>query len=449
LIPTVLHVRTNTHCLAEKQWVFGVLGKWWHIEFILHGGHETGYTILLPNAKEVHLADLFFDKVVQPGVYVKENLPKAANKIQLGGALSDLPWYTLYGSGTLTVAETVVQLDADLVGTAFFLLSRWEEYAHPAADAHGRLLAEAHLLHLFGLSHVPILDDWSALFSYLLEQAGYCWTAPSCQPKFEISCDVDIPLLWNGNMGRWKTILGALLKRRDIEEARYWLLQNYKQEQPSDPCDTYTYLMDLAENTGGLCTFHFLGERPPHFDHYYSLQGQALVKIKRNLLERGHQIGFHPSMQAVQNQDRFSAELASIRKFADLPIHRVRTHYLTGLGPETWRLMEQHQLKIDSSLGYFDATGFRCGTACSYQLFDWQERKPLDIVEQPLVAMDVGLVLAQKLSPAEALASLQNLQQALKDTNGTFTLLWHNSSFYTWPWYHYRKIPAQLIQNHA
>ena len=69
-----------------------------------------------------------------------------------------------------------------------------------------------------------------------------------------------------------------------------------------------------------------------------------------------------------------------------------------------------------------------------FPAFNFLTRKKLRLREIPLTAMEVTWLSYQKTSPEEMLAALKNLVRTVKKYNGTFVLLWHNSSFHTPEW---------------
>ena len=72
------------------------------------------------------------------------------------------------------------------------------------------------------------------------------------------------------------------------------------------------------------------------------------------------------------------------------------------------------------------------GGICSpFKPYDLINNKIIDIYEIPLILMDGTLVEKEYmgLSPEEGLLYAKELIDRVKDVNGVFTLLWHNSSF--------------------
>ena len=100
----------------------------------------------------------------------------------------------------------------------------------------------------------------------------------------------------------------------------------------------------------------------------------------------------------------------------------------------------------DSTLGYAEQEGFRCGTAHDFPVFDLRSRRQLRLREQPLLAMDVTFAQYQGCSPVQTLERLCGLRDEVQRFGGDFTLLWHNSSLNTYFWADFRPVLQAFIQ---
>ncbi len=105
-----------------------------------------------------------------------------------------------------------------------------------------------------------------------------------------------------------------------------------------------------------------------------------------------------------------------------------RQHYLRWEAPTTWRLWDEAGLAYDSTLGFADRAGFRCGTCREFPAFDLLQRTTLRLRERPLIAMDMSLTSASYmgLRHEEALGVVSRLVAQCRRHRGEFVLLWHN-----------------------
>jgi hypothetical protein len=255
-----------------------------------------------------------------------------------------------------------------------------------------------------------------------------------------LSHDVDHPRLWWSASDRLRTIGGSLLKRRKLEETRFWL------RQKTDPFDTFDDIMNGAEAAGVISCFNFMGRRSIKSDCYYPLDEPFIMDLIRKINQRGHQIGFHASYESFNNQTDFNRELGSLQTACNQPVICGRQHYLRFSVPETWQIWADAGLQTDSTLGYAEVPGFRCGTCYDYPAFNLKTRKKLQLREQPLIAMDVTLALYQQLRPDEAWDVLMGLKESVAKHQGAFTLLWHNSSLADYFWKDWYPLYQSFIQ---
>jgi hypothetical protein len=111
----------------------------------------------------------------------------------------------------------------------------------------------------------------------------------------------------------------------------------------------------------------------------------------------------------------------------DAAIDGGRQHYLRVSMPETLEAQEAAGLRYDSSLGYADAAGFRCGTCYEFPVYSLHAGRTLAIRERPLIAMDATFSGYMRLSPEVAASELAKLKQTCRRFDGDFVLLWHNT----------------------
>jgi len=100
-----------------------------------------------------------------------------------------------------------------------------------------------------------------------------------------------------------------------------------------------------------------------------------------------------------------------------------RGHYLRFEVPTTWQIWEDNGLSVDSTCGYADKEGYRCGTGSEFSVFNILSREKLKLKERALIVMDCSLFDYQSMTYREAESVINKLR---KNTSIT-TILWHNS----------------------
>ncbi len=103
-------------------------------------------------------------------------------------------------------------------------------------------------------------------------------------------------------------------------------------------------------------------------------------------------------------------------------------------------------MKWDSSLGYADREGFRCGVCYEYSVFNILTRKKLNLKERPLIVMEGSFTTYQpNIEPEDMEMKIKKLIDEVKKFNGEFVFLWHNSSFNVNQWKKYQNIYKKVL----
>jgi hypothetical protein len=320
------------------------------------------------------------------------------------------------------------------------MLTRWEEINPAIPDAHGRFPARASLAFQWKFLSRPVVNEYADLLGKMLGQLGMPLPDLKRQTSLLITHDVDHPKLWWTPLDRIRTLAGSLVKRRNPVETNGWL------RQKKDPYDTFGFLMECSESVECISHFNFMGLRDRQSDCYYPLNHPFVLNLIRTIDERGHRIGFHPSYESYGRPDIFLQELASLQAVSPQSIVSGRQHYLRFSVPETWQQWENAGLAWDSTMGYADMPGFRCGTCFDFPVFNAVTRTKLNLREKPLIAMDVTLASYLRLQPEAAWEILSALKQEVYRYRGSFTLLWHNSSLDDVVWTGWRELYKSFIQ---
>lgn len=421
----MLRLFTSEFFNAEKAYTFHVLFmEILGIDFqIIHDNTEPHHRISLPNGLEL----------------IIESHPQPQSPAELPHPFHPKETIIcLFGNPHISIENQRIICGIDLFASTFFMLSRSEENNPDALDKHGRFPAEKSLAFQAGFLHRPVVNEWAELLWEMLVRLG--WNQPRTKRKFQlsISCDVDHPKLWWKTADRLRTLGGAILKRGNLSEALYFA-KNYLFSK-KDPYDVFDEWLDLFEKNGHVAQFNFMGKRPVSSDCWYPLEHPFVLNLMDKIARRGHKIGFHPSYEAFEDQAVFERELASLQAVSPLEITRGRQHYLRFAAPRTWQVWQDAGLRSDSSLGYPEAEGFRCGICHDFPVFDTMNQKMLSLREQPLIAMDVTLAQYREYSPEQASERLLQLRREVEKHGGDFTLLWHNSSWNTAFWEEWKAV---------
>lgn len=441
----MLHIAANDRSQPEKQYCFHVLfHELLGLEYRVVFSEEKNYRVQLPNGTEILIEEHFWNQFSAPVNWEQvpeSTVPQTAETFS--SPFDGSPLTVIFGRNHFVVGEKRIVCGLDIFASAFFMLTRWEESVAKERDKHGRFPGKKSLAFKAGFLDRPVVNEYAELLWQMFARLGWEPPRPPLQYKLSMTCDVDHPLLWWSASDRLKTLGGSIFKRGDLREANFWLQHHFFQKQ--DPYDVFDEWLDLFEKNDLTGHFNFLGKRPPTSDCWYPLEHPFVKKLIEKIAERGHIVGFHPSYEAFENQSVFEKELASLRALSPTTIVTGRQHYLRFEAPHTWQVWEETGMEWDSSLGYPEAEGFRCGICQDFPVFNFLTRKMLHLREKPLIAMDVTLAIYQQYTPETAFEKLQNLRREVERHRGEFVLLWHNSSWNTYFWAEWREVFRNFI----
>jgi hypothetical protein len=332
-------------------------------------------------------------------------------------------------------------LGLDIFGSAFFMLSRYEEHCANRHDDHGRFSAVSSSVFDADFHDRPIVNEYLEILWACLLRLFPGLVRRKRNYRVLLSHDVD--RLFETRGVPWRTVLrssaGDLMKRkapllaaRRVRSRFYSRKENYRYE----PTNTFDFIMDCAENHNLQSAFYWIAERGnSRFEPDYSIDQPFVRDLIQRIGARGHELGLHASYESYDQPEKVERELNRlVDAVEDLKVRQDewggRQHYLRWDARSTWKYWDAAGLAYDSTLTYAERIGFRCGVCYEYPAFDVPGRRRLDLRERPLVAMDVSMFSdnCMGLSPQESLEKLESLASVCRGFRGDFTLLWHNDS---------------------
>lgn len=319
----------------------------------------------------------------------------------------------------------------DIFGTIFFFLSRYEEYLSFDGDEIGRFSSEQSLATSF--LQRPVVDEYLWLLADHLKKSF-----PNVVPvlsgyRLELSHDIDVPHSWL-ERNSWlllRSMARGVLKERSLSQTLTRMRSYF--DVRYDPAFCFDWMMKEAESRGLSSTFYLLTGGNHPYDLNYDLFSTPIRSLLEDIQARGHKIGLHGSIESAVCGELLRSERLRLESASKLLVTKGRQHFLRFCAPLSWQAMVTAGITEDSTLGYHDRAGFRCGTARSFQVFDVGIGKVIPLQEQPLICMEHSLLAQgyQGLSFDDAYDYARNLWEQVKKFGGNFTLLWHNHNLVT------------------
>jgi hypothetical protein len=325
--------------------------------------------------------------------------------------------------------------NADIFAGSLFMLSRWEESIGKVRDEHDRFPASASVAFQQGFLDRPVVDEYGQLLGEWLRTLFPRWQGLPNGFSVQLSHDIDA-------VRQASTPRAGIRKASDLlfKEGRPWGAARSLGRIVGLGKDPYTtgifFLASLSREYRFSSVFNFMTAASSPWDDGYDIRDPFVRGIIQQLTDGGFEIGFHPSYFTVEDPILLAREKEEFDAVIGWSNYGGRQHYLRFNVPETWRSWEQWGLAYDSTLGYADHEGFRAGTCWRFRPFDVQLDRPLELWEIPLIVMDATLFRHRALTPEQGKERILELARRSMSVGGTFTLLWHNSSFInSWePW---------------
>lgn len=310
-------------------------------------------------------------------------------------------------------------------------------------DNHGRFPAIHSHAYKHGYLERPAADEWLHVLGQVIKKQWPQVELKQHEFSMKVSHDVDSPSRYGfGSITNiLKRMAGDVIKRGDIKGAMIapWGRLNSAQKlHPADPFNTtFDWLMDVSEANNLTSAFYFICGRTSKLDASYEPEHPAIRELMRRIHQRGHEIGLHPSYNTYQKPQLIKQEADRLRAvLQDEGIKQKelggRMHYLRWEHPTTLQAWNDAGLAYDSTLGYADLPGFRCGTCFEYPAFNALTQKQLNIRIRPLIAMECTVIAERYMNlgySEAAFNKLSDLKGKCRQFQGVFTLLWHNSHF--------------------
>ena len=339
----------------------------------------------------------------------------------------------LFGSSKTELIGDTLITHADILASAYFLLTRYEEIRRRnIRDIHGRFPGKESLPYKAGFIHRPIVDEYGKLLRQWLRQANVKVGAEPASKiqKIRLTHDVDSPFFCRTfrNLVR-ETING-------VGFSRAWKM--YNGPLHADPYYTFPYLLQQAYELKSVIgkercesiAFIKTAGTSAHDKPRYFRQKKDLQELFHLCETKQTRIGLHSSYDAGKKPAHVHTEKEVLEKLTGKKITCNRHHYLSSREPEDMDWLEKAGITDDFTMGYADIAGFRLGTSRPVRWINPENRRISQLLLHPLTAMDCSLSEPQYmgLDYEEALAYIRQLIEQTKQANGELTLLWHNSS---------------------
>jgi len=346
----------------------------------------------------------------------------------------------------IRVSNEEIEIGIDIPGSAFFMMTRYEEFVNPDRDLHDRFPIEASLAYREGFTDIPIVNCYLELLWWAISKLWTKLKRREREYRVLVSHDIDdlLGYAWQPFPKLLRSLAVDVVKDRSISNAANRAIVNTSSRLgmvqkgnefilQKDPFNNLGRIADINRKYGLIGCFNFIAERTESkYDGYYQLSWEWIREILKNLNLKDQEIGIHPSYKTYKDKEQTKHELNTLKNSCNSAgIQQAdwggRQHYLRWSNPQTWQNYEDAGLAYDSSIGYAERPGFRSGVCYEYPVFNLCTRKKLKLRERPLIVMDASVLDYMRGSWGQFKDEAIRFADIVRKYNGDFTLLCHNS----------------------
>jgi hypothetical protein len=403
--------------------------------------------IITTNPDEFRISPL--PKINYSESFTEEELFLKAHPLLIGNEISQFDLYPIEYEGEYGFFETSADsfLPFDPFATAFYLVSRMEEYIPGNRDQHGRFPACESVLSRYNLLDKAVVNRLSRLIADKMEKKSGKKLFPP--PSFTFLSTIDVDNAWAYlHKGFFRTA-GAFVK--DILKIDFKGLKERVKVlsgKEKDPYDTYDYLKNQFGNLGDKVRFFFLLGDYAQYDKPVSWKNRKFRMLISGISHH-FEAGIHPSGRSAQpgKSDLVETEKKRLEEIILTPVQRSRQHFLKLTFPETYQNLIKAGITEDYSMGYPELPGFRAGICTPFYFYDLSAERTTPLRIFPFQVMEVTLNQYMGLSPEAAWSTVIRLMEEVKLVGGVFCSIWHNESLSDQgKWKGYRMVFEKMIE---
>lgn len=322
--------------------------------------------------------------------------------------------------------KTKGDIEFDIAAASFYLMSRYEEYLPHQKDIYGRFAHENALAFKQQFLHRPIINEWLMHFKQMLQSKDN--TFQPIKKSFEWLPTYDIDEAYSFMYKTAGRRIGGIAKdffkgnlKRIIQRQK---VINYK---VSDPFDAYEWMDKLHQQFQLSPKYFFLvAHKNGKYDKNILPDNPALIKLIQQHAEK-YSVGIHPSWQSGNKISLLKKEINLLEKIVNKVIKASRQHFIRFTMPHTFRQLIQNGISDDFSMGYGSINGFRASVASSFYWYDLEKEAITTLLIHPFCFMDANSFYEQKQDALTALNEMRTYYQTVKQVNGRFISIWHNT----------------------
>ncbi|MES2560303.1 MAG: polysaccharide deacetylase family protein [Bacteroidota bacterium] len=334
------------------------------------------------------------------------------------------------------IGDETIYIQFDILSIPILLLTRFEEMLISQRDAFDRFAFEHSISKKYELIALPIVDEYAfKLKSVLLALDPDLYLTESTF-KLTLTHDIDFTRIGQSLKYFGRLQLDLLKREKNLLQTLSLGMKTVLSfiHHKIDICtDSVHRLIAISQKYKVDSEFYFMAAGKSQFNSGYNPAQGYLEKIYDRIKRSNMKIGIHFGFNTYLNKDLMLHEKKRLEHAVNQPISINRQHYLQIKPHVTIPNMHALGIQEDTTLGYAEQDGFRCGTCHPYSFFDLVANKELSIMIRPLLVMDVTLMDYKRYTIQEALERMKLLYSRCKSVGGEMMVLWHNTALISHP----------------
>jgi len=365
---------------------------------------------------------------------------------------SKIVWKHFYGqkipflfSGTdneeiMTVTENRTTINFDIISSAFYFLSCWQEFTTDKKDLYGRYRYEDSLQKKFGITQIPVVNYYFEILKQALEQSCHIKLNRKAFPgnaRFAVCLTHDIDSINSG----WKEDAYWSLKKGGLKSV-FHIIRN--KINGIDTWFTFDKITQAEKNLNVSSSFYFLAKKGKYrniSNADYNIQSDNIKSAIELVENAGSELAIHGSYRTHDDTESFHKEYSLFKN----KILGNRFHFLEFDIEKSPEVLQKNGIKYDTTLGFAESIGFRNSYCHPYYLYDFKNNCRSEVLEIPLIVMDTTLRKYCRINQHEVLSILDPLIPEIEKFEGVLTLSWHNTSFSEYKYRGWSKIYSDLL----
>lgn len=345
------------------------------------------------------------------------------------------------GRISVSVNESGGICGLDIPATVFYFLSLANEKRTEKRDEHGRFRKVFSPLGT-EVYDVPVVDRLVRLLRELIyygfEQQGFFIRSARWPDgrSFAVGLSHDVDKFQNWTLSK--------IRRAYKSSQSIWPVAQLGTAmfQSRNKSGNFEYIKQLESSFGASSTAFILSKRRSSQDPDYTI-GDGRIQT---CVESLGTPGLHGSYSGGTTSGWTSEERTMLESVTGKRVTGVRSHYLMFDHQLSFRNFVEAGLRYDSTLGFAEAAGWRCGTGFPFQPWDEKEKKAFDIVELPLVLMDTSFFLYEGLDSKSAWEAIQGFLNETKQNGSSLVVNWHNNNVHAGDLTEYTQVYQWILE---